>query len=173
MENTSILNTCNENIFSDFFNKNVKQLRNYLVYKFGNEDQANDITQESFIKLWQNCADVPIEKAKSYIYTLANNASLNVIAHNKVVLSFQKENISFERNNQNPEYLLEEAEFKNKLLKAIENLNETQRTAFLMHRVDGKKYSEIATELNISVKAVEKRMHQALIELKKNIENFR
>ena len=42
-----------------------------------------------------------------------------------------------------------------------------------MHRIDGKKYSEIAEELNISVKAVEKRIHLALIELKKEIENFK
>ena len=42
-----------------------------------------------------------------------------------------------------------------------------------MHRIDGKKYAEIASELNISVKAVEKRIHLALIELKKEIENFK
>jgi RNA polymerase sigma-70 factor (ECF subfamily) len=42
-----------------------------------------------------------------------------------------------------------------------------------MHRIDGKKYAEIALELNISVKAVEKRIHLALIELKKEIENFK
>ena len=42
-----------------------------------------------------------------------------------------------------------------------------------MHRIDGKKYAEIAEELNISVKAVEKRIHQALIELRKEIENFK
>ena len=59
------------------------------------------------------------------------------------------------------------------LLKAINNINETQRVAFLMHRIDGKKYAEIASELNISVKAVEKRIHLALIELKKEIENFK
>jgi len=42
-----------------------------------------------------------------------------------------------------------------------------------MHRIDGKKYSEIAEELNISVKAVEKRIHLALVELRKKIENIK
>ena len=42
-----------------------------------------------------------------------------------------------------------------------------------MHRIDGKKYSEIAEELNISVKAVEKRMHIALTELRKEFKNFK
>lgn len=173
MEKPLKSNICKENIFSDFFNNSVKALRNYLYYKYGNQAQAEDITQEAFIKLWQNCSDVPLEKAKSYLYTIANNASLNVIAHNKVVLAYEKNNSLSEKTNESPEFILEEAEFKTKLLLAIENINETQRVAFLMHRIDGKKYSEIALELNISVKAVEKRIHQALLELRKEFKNFK
>ncbi len=164
---------CKEIIFSDFFKNHAKSLRNYLIYKFGNEEYAEDITQETFIKLWQNCVDVPIEKAKSYIFTIANNASLNVIAHQKVKLNYQKSNAHSDTTHETPEFLLEEKQFKAKLLSAIENLNETQRVAFLMHRIDEKKYAEIAEELNISVKAVEKRIHLALVELRKEFDNFR
>lgn len=164
---------CKESIYSDFFKKHAKALRNYLLYKFGNEDHAEDMTQEAFIKLWQNCKDVPLEKAKSYIYTIANNSSLNIIAHEKVKLSYQKNNSLKDRSNENPEFLLEENQFKDKLLAAIEKLNETQRVAFLMNRIDGKKYAEIAEELGISVKAVEKRIHLALVELRKEFENFK
>ena len=164
---------CKETIFSVFFKSHAKALRNYLYYKFGNNDQAEDITQEAFVKLWQNCADVPVEKAKSYIYTIANNASLNVIAHNKVVLNYAKSSPSKETTNESPEFLLEEDQFKTKLLTAIQNLNETQRVAFLMHRIDGKKYAEIAAELDISVKAVEKRIHLALVELRKEFDHFK
>jgi len=164
---------CKEKVFSDFFKNHAKSLRNYLLYKFGNEAHAEDITQEAFIKLWQNCVDVPIEKAKSYIYTIANNANLNVIAHQKVKLNYQKSNSHSDVMHETPEFQLEEKQFKDKLLLAIDNLNETQRVAFLMHRIDGKKYSEIAEALNISVKAVEKRIHLALLELRKEFENFR
>jgi len=170
MSNTDKSNTCDEIIFSSFFKTHAKSLRNFLIYKFGNKDQAEDLTQEAFIKLWQNCASVPIEKAKSYIYTIANNSSLNEIKHKKVVLEYENNFTGSDKTNENPEYILEEKQFKNKLLKAIEDLNETQRVAFLMHRIDGKKYSEIAEELNISVKAVEKRIHLALVELRKTID---
>jgi RNA polymerase sigma-70 factor (ECF subfamily) len=169
--NTS--DVCKESVYSDFFKKNAKSLRNYLLYKFGNQDQAEDMTQEAFIKLWQNCKDVPLEKAKSYLYTIATNSSLNIIAHEKVKLSYQKNNSMNDRTNENPEFLLEENQFKDKLLLAIDKLNETQRVAFLMHRIDGKKYAQIAEELNISVKAVEKRIHLALVELRKDFEHFR
>lgn len=163
-------NTCDEIIFSSFFKAHSKSLRNFLFYKYGNKEQAEDLVQEAFIKLWQNCAAVPIEKAKSYLYTIANNSSLNEIKHQKVVLQFENNFTGLDKTNENPEYILEEKQFKTKLLKAIEDLNETQRIAFLMHRIDGKKYSEIADELNISVKAVEKRIHLALVELRKTID---
>lgn len=173
MEITSQNNTCQESVYATFFKSHVKPLRNFLLYKFGNSDQAEDATQEAFIKLWQNCKDVPLEKAKSYIYTIANNTTLNVIAHKKVVLNYEKTSVKNERSNESPEFLMEEDEFKTKLLTAIDNLNETQRIAFLMNRIDGKKYAEIAVELNISVKAVEKRIHLALVELRKKFEYFR
>lgn len=173
MSTAEISSICKEIVFSNFFKTHAKALRNYLYYKYGNQEQAEDVTQEAFIKLWQNCANVPLEKAKSYIYTIANNASLNVIAHQKVVLNYAKTSGASESTNESPEFILEEDEFKTKLLKAIENLNETQRVAFLMHRIDGKKYAEIATELDISVKAVEKRIHMALVELRKEFEHFK
>ena len=173
MTKDSLSETCDEIIFSAFFKSHAKSLRNFLYYKFGNKDQADDLTQEAFIKLWQNCAAVPIEKAKSYIYTIANNHSLNEIAHKKVVLEYENNFTGLDKTNENPEFILEEKQFKSKLLKAIENLNETQRVAFLMHRIDGKKYSEIAEELNISVKAVEKRIHLALVELRKKIDTIK
>jgi len=170
MPNKNESNTCDELIFSSFFKSQIKSLRNFLFYKFGNMQQAEDLAQEAFVKLWQNCSAVPLEKPKSYIYTIANNSSLNQIAHQKVVLRYEKNFTGLDKTNENPEYILEEKQFQTKLLKAIEKLNEKQRTAFLMHRIDGKKYSEIALDLNISVKAVEKRIHLALLSLRKEID---
>jgi RNA polymerase sigma-70 factor (ECF subfamily) len=68
---------------------------------------------------------------------------------------------------------MEEQQFKIKLEKAIENLTEAQRTAFLLHRIEGKKYVEISEMLGITVKAVEKRIHGALLSLRNEIDGFR
>jgi len=173
MENPENTGLCKESIFSDFFKKHAKSLRNHLLYKFGNQEQAEDLTQEAFIKLWQNCIDVPIEKAKSYIYTIAINSSLNSIVHEKVKLNYKNSYSHSDRSNESPEFILEEKQFKDKLLTAIDNLNEIQRVTFLTHRIDGKKYAEIAEELGISIKAVEKRIHLALVELRKEFEYFK
>jgi RNA polymerase sigma-70 factor (family 1) len=163
---------CEERLFASFFKANAKILANYLYYKFGNIDVANDMAQDAFIKLWENCANVPPEKAKSYIYTVANNASLNQIAHQKVVLKYAKSAVNMSHVPESPEFILETEQFKIKLQHAIDKLSEGQRTAFLMNRIDGKKYSEIAEMLDISVKAVEKRISGALVSLRKEIGNI-
>ena len=62
-----------------------------------------------------------------------------------------------------------EKEFMEKLESTIDNLPEKQREVFLMNRIEKMKYKEIALHLDISVKAVEKRMHQALVVMRKEI----
>jgi len=77
-----------------------------------------------------------------------------------------------DRTNESPEFLLEEKEFMARLEKVIADLPEKQREVFLLSRIDKKKYSEISEILDISVKAVEKRMSQALITLREQIGNI-
>jgi RNA polymerase sigma-70 factor (family 1) len=173
MDQRDLPGICSEHIFSKFFKSHARALRNYLYFKFGNEEQANDVTQEAFIKLWENCKNVTPEKAKSFLYTVANNLTLNQIAHQKVVLNHAKNKPTSESTNLSPEFILEEEQFKLKLEKAIANLTEAQRTAFLLNRIEGKKYHEIAEMLGITVKAVEKRISGALLSLRQEIEQMR
>lgn len=162
---------CNEKKFSKFFLDNSTLLRNYMYYKCGDKEFANDIVQDAFLKFWDNCKKVIPGKAKSFLFTIANNLFLNEYAKSKVALTF-KSIPQKKYTHETPEFLLEEKEYGAKLQKALSNLSEAQRTAFLMNRIEGKKYKEIAEILEISVKAVEKRIHNALISLRQEIENI-
>ncbi len=165
-------NVCNENTFNKVYKQWGQSLYRFIFFKCGNEAQANDLVQEAFIKLWNNCIKVPEGKAKSFLYTVTNNMFLNEVAHQKVVLKYAKQKSNEHTYSESPQFVLEEKEYYEKLQKAISNLTEAQRTAFLMNRVDGKKYAEIADILGISVKAVEKRMSQALAALRKDIKEI-
>jgi RNA polymerase sigma-70 factor (family 1) len=162
---------CDRKIFSEFFNQHVTALRNFIYYRFGDADVADDIAQEAFIKLWQNCAEV--RQPKSFIYTVAKNSALNHTTFKKVVLNYAENNPGRTVDNETPDYKIQEEEFRQKFDKALAGLTEAQRTALLLNRIEGKKYREIAEMLGISVKAVEKRIHGALQYLSEHIENFR
>ena len=165
-------NVCDESIFSRIYQKWGKALFNFSRYKTQDSDKANDLVQEAFIALWDHCKDVSPEKAKSYLYTVANRKFLNEVAHLKVVQKHQSETLAGV-SQEDPEFLMEHQEFETKLKKAIEALPEGQKTAFLMNRIDQMTYSEIASALDISVKAVEKRMHLALKTLRSEIEELK
>lgn len=159
---------CEEQTYKQLFDTHSKTLINYIYYKCGDLEQAEDIVQEAFIKLWNNCGNVIFSKAKSFLFTVARNLFLNVVAHKKIVLQ-HRSNLTPDRTDITPEFLLEEQEFMSKLKKVIADLPEKQRVVFLLSRIDKKKYSEISEMLGISVKAVEKRMSQALTILKEQL----
>lgn len=75
-----------------------------------------------------------------------------------------------DRTFETPEFEMEIKEFDRKLQRVLSELNDNNRTVFLMNRIDQMTYNEIAASLNISVKAVEKRMKKALEHVRKEIE---
>ena len=171
MKKNLIDNICNETLFSSLFEKHSKNLHDFIYYKFGEAFNPKDKVQEAFIKLWENCSKVSPSKAKSFLFTVANNLTLNETAHKKVVLIYKQQQPK-QSTNENPEYLIEEKEYHDKLQNAISKLSEAQRIAFLLNRIEGKKHKEIAALLNISNKAVEKRIYGALKVLRKEIKEL-
>ncbi|MEM8585932.1 MAG: sigma-70 family RNA polymerase sigma factor [Bacteroidota bacterium] len=160
---------CKKSVFQRIFMTHSEDLRNFLYYRCGQMQQAEDFVQECFVRLWKNCAKVPFGKAKGFLFTVGNNLFLNEVKHQKVVLQYRQQQSAVDRDGQDPQKLLEYEEFRSRLKKAIEDLPEGQRTVFLMNRSDGKTYKEIAQILGLSVKAVEKRMHGALLHLRKSV----
>jgi len=163
---------CEESVFKLIFNSHFKSLRNFLVFRYKNAAFADDIAQNAFVKLWENCNLLKKEQAKNFLFTTAIRLSLNQIKHQKIVTNFEVNFTSSNANKETPQFLMEENEFKIKLEKAINNLPDKQREVFLMNRFENQSYAEIAALLDLSVKAVEKRMHLALLSLRNVAENI-
>lgn len=157
---------CDKKVFESIFSTHSKGLYHFLYYKTGDTGSAEDLMQDAFIKLWKNCAKVTFAKAKSFLFTVANNLFLDKVKHQKVVLRFQQRPQKT-ATAESPAYLMEEQEFKERLEKAISQLPEKQRIAFLLNRIDKKTYREIAVLEGVSVKAIEKRIGKALLALRR------
>ena len=169
---TSLSSVCEEQVFEKVFKDYAKTVRNFILFKCGNSAQADDLTQDAFVKLWNNCAKVPLEKVKSFLFTVVKNDFFNQFEHQKVVLKYQqtkKDTV----NKESPDFVLREKEFQQELNDAINSLTEKQKEVFLLNRIEKKKYKEIAEMLEISQKAVEKRMHQAMVHLRSKIKNYK
>jgi RNA polymerase sigma-70 factor (ECF subfamily) len=163
---------CKESVFERVYNSLGQDLHNFLYYKFGSQINVDDKAQEAFIKLWDNCKTVHLSKAKSFLFTVANNLVLNELKHQKVVLKHQQEspkNYTYET----PEFILEKEQFAKRYQNVLESLTEEQRVAFLLSKVEGKTHKEIAQMLNITQKVVEYRIYSAFNILKDKLEAFR
>ncbi len=162
---------CSKSLFAKLYQKHAKNLHDFLYYKYGAQHNPSDLMQEAFVKLWENCAKVVPAKAKSFLFTIANNLMLNELKHNKVVLKFQKIKPK-EYTHESPEFLLEKEQYLLQYQKALASLTEEQRVAFTLSKIEGKKHKEIAELLGVTQKVVEYRIYSAFSILKKQLKNF-
>lgn len=158
-----------KNQFIEIFHLMYGSVKNYVYFKTGDMEMAEDIAQDTFMKVWEKKESIRDETIKSLLYTIAGNLCKNRFEHQQVVFDFTQKYQANE-NPASPEFELEFKEFSNKLEKAIGDLPEKNRVVFLMNRIEGLTYNEIANNLGLSVKAIEKRMKNALDDLKKAIE---
>lgn len=166
--NHSDRDICEKLNFESLYRKYAKEVRNFMFFKTQSIDKAEDFMQEAFLKLWENCSNVNIDKVKSYLFSTANNMFLNQVKHQKVVRNYEK-HYPGKDDVETPEFIAIEKEFLDKINRVIASLPEKQREVFIMSRIEKKKYKDIANILDISEKAVEKRMQRALVTIREKI----
>ena len=154
--------------YKNCFDQLFDPLRNYLYFKCGDGDLATDIVQDVFLKVWEKPIDVTSKRIKSLLYKMVNDALFDHLRKNKVANKYLSR-LDLNFNSNSPDEILEFEELKQKYETSLATLGEKQRTVFLMSRMEDLTYKEIAERLSISVKAVEKRMSQALKVLKQKL----
>ncbi len=160
---------CKEEVFNEVFKSNAQDLFNFLHFRYRDEDEAKDLVQEVFGKLWDNCSKVTVEKSRGYLFVVANNMMKNILSKKSTALKHQSNLAEKNASPETPQYLMEASEFKEKLENALADLPEDQRVTLLLKRIEGKKQREIAEMLGISEKAVEKRLHKAMSTLRQKL----
>lgn len=141
------------------------------------EDEAKDAAQDIFLKLW----DKPeiwmgqIDTCSAYIYSITKNYIFDQIKHKKVEQDYI-DNISSDLfsdlNITNPYNNIYAKELSLLIQLTINQMPEKRKNVFEMSRFEGKTNNEIALELDLSVRTVERHIYLALLELKTMIQDL-
>ena len=132
-----------------------------MIYRCGDEELATDIAQECFMKVWEKRESIEMKQVTGLLFKMASDLFINSFQYKKRTQKIF-ENLRFDVEDYSPEELLSFEQLKNKYETLVEEMPENQRAVFLMSRIDGLQYKEIAERLGLGVKAVEKRMGIAL-----------
>ena len=134
------------------------------------EDDAREVVQKVFVNLWEKREEIDLSiSLKSYLFTSVHNRSLNVIRDRK---KFSSEEVPERVGEWDVSAQLESMELEEQIRKVIDSLPERCRVIFELNRFDGLKYSEIASQLDISVKTVENQMSKALKILREQLARY-
>ena len=133
----------------------------FIVKNIGHEADAQDIVQTAFEKLWIHREKVESEKVKSYLFTVAYHQMIDHIRKDKNRAT--TDNFEYLKVHS---HIASNAELKQILLRAINELNPTQKSLVLLKDYEGYSYQEIGEIMNLSESQVKVYLHRARLILK-------
>lgn len=169
-----------EAAYTFFYDKYFRRIQSFSVQFIYDQDEAENLAQEALLYLWQNKESVEsINGIQAFLYTYAKSKCLNLIRHNKVKDKFKNDLLNHQERELNIEVLnsvqfdtLELTELERIIQESISDLPPKTREVFIKKRFENKKNSEIAEEMDVTLKAVEAHMTKALKILKTKLSDY-
>lgn len=127
----------------------------FIVKNLRHEEDARDIVQTAFEKLWRNREQVESAKSKSYLFTVAYNQMIDHIRKHKRMQyreTFSEESLVQQAG---------EVNLKQTLMRALERLNETQKSLVMLKDYEGYSYEEIGVIMGLNESQVKVYLHRA------------
>ena len=161
--------------FKELFYDFHDSLFRFTVYRVHDEDIAEDITQETFIRVWKNRKKLqPTKSFFSLIARISSNLCYDHFRHIKV-RQRHKDSVPQHGDSHfdNPEAGIQADVLQAEIQRIVNaKLPEKCRIIFILSRINGMANPEIATELDLSIRTVENQIYRALKILKKNLKNY-
>ena len=132
----------------------------FIVKNLDHTEDARDVVQNAFEILWKHCNDVPFEKAKSYLFTVAYH---NMIDHVRKVKRITLVD-EFKEETKISEQRINDA--KKVLEKALDKLTDVQRSLIMLKDYEGYSYEEIGEIMQLNPSQVKVYLHRARLHLK-------
>ncbi len=162
--------------FEKLFRKYYSSLQRFLWGYVTNQQVAEDLVQEVFVRVWENrYALNPDKKIKTYLYKIGRNLAIDHTRHRKIVRDWEEEKKalhSFSTADQAINEKLHNKLMLREVKQAIKGLPKRRRLVFMLSRYEGMTYKEIAEELDISVNTVDTQICRALQTLRDKFSSF-
>jgi RNA polymerase sigma-70 factor (ECF subfamily) len=171
-EITRAIREGNVNAFRQVFDTCYENLCQYAFTLLKNSDEAEDIVQSMFLKLWEKREELDIKRGiRSYLFRSVYNQCINQLEH-QVVKRKHFERSQWESDDAvQPEVFSDELHDKIRL--AVDKLPPQCRTIFQMSRYEDLKYPEIAEKLDISVNTIQNQICKALKILREELKDVK
>jgi len=155
----------NEQSLEILIKRYLKPIYSFVYKDIGNQEKAQDITQEVFLKAWRNLKKFDKKKSfKSWLFTIAKNSSIDFLRQKKTEVSLN-ESLVCEKSD-----FTESIDNKNiakKIHNALQELSPNYRAVFLLKNESNLTFREIAQELNEPLNTIKSRYRRAILILKK------
>jgi RNA polymerase sigma factor (sigma-70 family) len=149
-----------EREYNDCVKTYADNVYRFIVKNLRHEEDAKDVVQTAFEKMWRNREEVDVLKSKSYLFTVAYH---QMIDHIRKVKRIQlKEEFGEETKIQH----LPTPNLKQSLEQALSRLSETQRSLVLLKDYEGYTYEEIGRITGLNESQVKVYLHRARVQLK-------
>ena len=149
-----------EREYNECVNTYADNVYRFIVKNLKHEEDARDVVQTAFEKMWRNRDEVDAAKCKSYLFTVAYHQMIDHIRKNKRIHlkeEFGDEVRIQDRPAHNMKKILEEA---------LSRLSETQRSLVLLKDYEGYSYEEIGKITGLNESQVKVYLHRARVQLK-------
>jgi len=173
-ELTVLMRDGDDEAFTEIYNRYWSRLYFHALKMLKDEDQAMDIVQDIFTKLWNRNIDLEINiSIKTYLYSAVRNHTLNYINRSKLKDKYLDSLAQFlEKGELITEEQVHFRDFAQRIDCEIDRFSPKMKTIFELSRKDGLSNKEIAIELNITDHTVKKTINRALKRLKTQVSSF-
>jgi RNA polymerase sigma-70 factor (ECF subfamily) len=174
-----------EDAFREIVDKYKSLVYNACYHILQNDAEAEDISQEVFIEVYESIDKFRNEsKLSTWLYRISINKSLNLYRKLKWKSVISRiDNFSGRDSNlkqidiedkdaNNSPYSIEYKERNQVLQDALNSLSENQRIAFTLNKFEELSYQQISEIMNLSLSSVESLIHRAKINLQKKLVNY-
>ncbi|MDD9894368.1 MAG: sigma-70 family RNA polymerase sigma factor [Gammaproteobacteria bacterium] len=147
-----------------------QRIFSFAHYSLRAKEDAEDVTQEVFIKLWQHWQKIDHSKLGGWLMRVAHNAVIDQVRKNKSANSQQDDYAEVEEQAEEIDEgrQLDQAAFKQQLMEAIRELDDPFRSIIVMRDVQGLSYAEIRETLDMSESQVKVYLHRSRRKLREN-----